>query len=151
MRVFFLKVGYALTRVYEILPLPKIPGVLVVLTYEGKVLLVRHSYGDDGWFLPGGLRMWFKSPIDQARNEIRQELGIEPPNLEPLGNVKSGTRKIDIFVGELSFFRNFKKSPEIETYGFFKESELVDMGIELSPVAQFALLQIGWDAAYAPA
>lgn len=151
MRVLFLKAGYALTRVYEFLPLPKIPGVLVVLRYEGKVLLVQHSYGNDGWQLPGGLRLWFKSAVDQARAEISQELGIRPPVLEYAGKVKAGARKIDLFVGELTEFRNLKKSPEIKTYGFYKEHELAEQKVELSPVTLSVLGRVGFGAKYAPA
>lgn len=151
MRVLFLKAGYALIRVYESLPLPKIPGVLVVLTYEGKLLLVQHTYGKEGWFLPGGLRPWFKSAINQASSEITQELGIETPELKYIGKVKSGPRSIDLFTGELTDFRHFKKSPEIKTYGFYKEHELEDQKIELSPITRQALYRIGWGAVHANA
>lgn len=140
MRVYFLKALYALTRVYGVLPLPKIPGVLVVLRYEDKVLLVRHTYGKDGWFLPGGLRLWFRSAHTQAKEEIKQELGIEPPELIFLGKLVVGSRKIDLFLGELTDFRGIKKSAEIETYGFHMEHELPDLSLGTLR----ALNLIGW-------
>lgn len=140
MKVYFLKAKYTLSRVYEFLPLPKIPGVLVVLLYEDRILLVRHTYGKEGWFLPGGLRPWFRSAHAQANDEIKQELGIEPPQLKFLGKVVVGARKIDLFLGELTDFRGIKKGPEIETYGFHREHELV----ELSQGTLHALTLIGW-------
>ena len=44
---------------------------------EGRVLLVRHSYGSGRWTLPGGGRGRGEDPETCARREIREELGCE--------------------------------------------------------------------------
>ena len=58
--------------------LRKVPleGVTVVARdLENKVLLVRHSFGPEGWFLPGGGMKRGEDPIDAARREMAEETG----------------------------------------------------------------------------
>ena len=51
-------------------------GVAVIaLDGEGRVLLVRHSYGSGHWALPGGGRGQRENPEACARREMREELG----------------------------------------------------------------------------
>ncbi|VVT09466.1 NUDIX hydrolase [Erythrobacter sp. EC-HK427] len=57
---------------------PDLFGVAVLLRDEaGRVLLVRHSYGPDGWALPGGGIGRHDDPAEGARREMREELGCE--------------------------------------------------------------------------
>lgn len=44
---------------------------------RGLVLLVRHSYGERNWELPGGGAEAHESAEDAARREAREEVGIE--------------------------------------------------------------------------
>jgi 8-oxo-dGTP pyrophosphatase MutT (NUDIX family) len=44
---------------------------------DGKVLLVRHSYGSGAWMLPGGLVRRREPFASAARREVREELGID--------------------------------------------------------------------------
>jgi 8-oxo-dGTP pyrophosphatase MutT (NUDIX family) len=39
-------------------------------------LLVRHSYGDRRWMLPGGRVRRGEDPVNTARREMHQELGV---------------------------------------------------------------------------
>ncbi|MEO9255658.1 MAG: NUDIX domain-containing protein, partial [Tepidiformaceae bacterium] len=57
-------------RVYHPITL----GVRVILTSDGKVLLVRHTYRP-GWFLPGGGVHRRESLERAARREVREEAG----------------------------------------------------------------------------
>lgn len=50
-----------------------------------EVLLVRHTYGDGRlWHLPGGLLKRGERPVDGARRELREELGVECDELDEL-------------------------------------------------------------------
>lgn len=54
----------------------RLAGVSVFVTdFEGKLLLVRHSYGPGGWALPGGGMGLREDPEDAARREIAEEVG----------------------------------------------------------------------------
>jgi ADP-ribose pyrophosphatase YjhB (NUDIX family) len=61
-------------------------GVRCVLGDErGRVLLVRHSYGDRRWMLPGGRLRHSESPAAGGAREIAEELRVEADGLKPLG------------------------------------------------------------------
>lgn len=60
-----------------------IAGVNVVVTnLTGDVLLLKHSYGPDVWSLPGGGLRRGEDPLEAARREVREELGIELARIE---------------------------------------------------------------------
>lgn len=49
----------------------------VILDEQGRVLLVRHGYGERNWELPGGRGEEHESAEETARREAREEAGIE--------------------------------------------------------------------------
>jgi 8-oxo-dGTP pyrophosphatase MutT (NUDIX family) len=61
---------------------PKTAGVSVIgLDAQGRVFLVRHSYGSGRWSLPGGGLGYDEDPHACARREMREELGCELDDL----------------------------------------------------------------------
>ncbi|MFI6730309.1 NUDIX hydrolase [Streptomyces sp. R-74717] len=44
---------------------------------DGRILLVRPSYGDGTWEVPGGALDTGENPWQAARREVKEELGIE--------------------------------------------------------------------------
>jgi ADP-ribose pyrophosphatase YjhB (NUDIX family) len=66
-----------------------IAGVSVIVTnLGGDVLLLKHSYGPDVWSLPGGGLGRGEDPLDAARREVREELGIELARIEPVATLE---------------------------------------------------------------
>jgi ADP-ribose pyrophosphatase YjhB (NUDIX family) len=60
-------------------------GVNAVLRdAQGRVLLVRHSYGPPHWTLPGGGHGKREDPAQAVRRELREELSIAIAELEHL-------------------------------------------------------------------
>lgn len=55
---------------------------------DGRILLVRHSYGPPGWYLPGGGVGRGESPEAAARRELREETGCPIEGLAPVGIVE---------------------------------------------------------------
>jgi len=49
----------------------------VILDSEGKVLLVKHSYGKNNWDLPGGKGEDNESAEETAKREVFEEVGLE--------------------------------------------------------------------------
>jgi 8-oxo-dGTP diphosphatase len=49
----------------------------VVVDDSGRVLLVKHSYGELNWELPGGGGEAGESAEETARREMREEVGVE--------------------------------------------------------------------------
>ncbi len=66
-----------------------IAGVSVVVTnIGGDVLLLKHSYGPAVWALPGGGLKRGEDPMEAARREVREELGLELARLEPVAVIE---------------------------------------------------------------
>lgn len=82
------RVGYRVLRVWWLVRRPTSRGVKCVLACGDEILLVRHTYGPRGrWDLPGGGVKRREEPPAAARREVREELGIDLPTLEPLGEL----------------------------------------------------------------
>ena len=55
---------------------PQIEGVRVLaMDAQGRVLLVRHSYGPDSWMPPGGGMATGEDPLPAGARELFEELG----------------------------------------------------------------------------
>jgi 8-oxo-dGTP pyrophosphatase MutT (NUDIX family) len=54
-----------------------IGAATVILDDRGRVLLVKHSYGELNWELPGGRGEPRESAEETARREAREEVGLE--------------------------------------------------------------------------
>ena len=44
---------------------------------DGRILLVRHTYGPRNWELPGGLSLAGEDPASTARRELLEETGLD--------------------------------------------------------------------------
>ena len=75
--------GYVLRRAYLQLVRPRIAGVAVFIEdAEGRVLLIRQSYGTRAWTMPAGGAKRSEDPEPAIRREVREELGCELHALE---------------------------------------------------------------------
>jgi len=70
--------GYLMLRVWWFVRRPHTRGAAVALWHEGKVLLVRTSYRNC-YALPGGFVRRGEPPLQAARRELHEELGIDLP------------------------------------------------------------------------
>jgi 8-oxo-dGTP diphosphatase len=57
-------------------PVVAMGGACVLFKGDGRVLLVRHTYGRLNWELPGGAAEPGESPAETAVREIREETGL---------------------------------------------------------------------------
>lgn len=82
------RVGYRVLRVYWLFARPRKRGVKCVIARGEDVLLVRHTYGRrHQWELPGGGVKRGESPLEAARREIKEELGLELNDWSFLGDL----------------------------------------------------------------
>src|SRR3712207_8104462 len=72
------RVAYRLILAWASVARPSVRGVKCVLRAgDGRVLLVRHHYGDrSAWELPGGGAKRGESAADAAAREALEELGV---------------------------------------------------------------------------
>jgi ADP-ribose pyrophosphatase YjhB (NUDIX family) len=82
-----MRVAYAGLRTYWFVLRPRVVGVKCVLTHENDVLLVRHTYGNRAWDLPGGTVRRRELPRHAAEREMHEELGRRIPDWISLGEL----------------------------------------------------------------
>lgn len=80
-----LRAAYLLMRAYWAVFHPATHGVLVAVWHGGEVLILETSYARQR-SMPGGYRRRRESPIDAARRELREEVGlrVQASELRPL-------------------------------------------------------------------
>jgi len=54
----------------------RVGAAAIITDGEGRVLLVRHTYGRKNWELPGGRVEQGESPMDGAVREVQEESGL---------------------------------------------------------------------------
>lgn len=86
---FAYKLAYAMLQVYWFLFRPQVYGVKCLIEFEGRILLIRNTYGDMRWTFPGGGFKRRESPEMAAAREVREEVGITLTTLRPLGQYTS--------------------------------------------------------------
>lgn len=81
------RVAHRLLRSWWFIARPHVSGVKCALTDGNRVLLVRHTYGNQEWDLPGGGIRRGEKPVAAARREMEEELGVQLDNPRPLGTI----------------------------------------------------------------
>lgn len=79
------KAAFPIARTYWAVVGGHLYGVRCVITCKDHVLLIRHTYGNKNWSLPGGRIAKHESPEAAARREIKEETGISVGSLLELG------------------------------------------------------------------
>jgi 8-oxo-dGTP pyrophosphatase MutT (NUDIX family) len=81
------RAAYRALRVWWFVTRPRKSGVKCVLTDGDQVLLVRHTYGRRHWDIPGGAVKRGEPPLQAARREMREELGIDVADWVSIGEL----------------------------------------------------------------
>jgi 8-oxo-dGTP pyrophosphatase MutT (NUDIX family) len=105
------RLAYAGLRLYWFLRRPEVGGVKCVITDAGRVLLVRHTYGPRAWDLPGGSIKRGEAPLNAARREMHEELGVAIDDWNSLGLV---SLNVDHRRDKLHCFQAEVHAPKIE-------------------------------------
>lgn len=82
------RIASNLLFVYRLVFRPTSHGVRCVVQRGDEVLLVRHTYGNRRWALPGGAMKRGEDPAQTARREMEEELGVDLPDWRPLGELR---------------------------------------------------------------
>jgi ADP-ribose pyrophosphatase YjhB (NUDIX family) len=116
--------------VYWFLAHPEVQGVKCVLTKGDEVLLVRHTYGDREWNLPGGRVRRDEPAAATARREMQEELGVLIEDWSPLGEVVGVVDhrrdRMQCFQAEVRDGRLDIDRGELSSVAWFSRRELPD-------------------------
>src|SRR3954463_5938324 len=84
------RLALLLLRASWVLARAKSSGLRCVTRPGDEILLVRHSYGDRRWMLPGGRVRRGEDAAATARREMAQELGVACPGGTSPGPPRGG-------------------------------------------------------------
>jgi ADP-ribose pyrophosphatase YjhB (NUDIX family) len=74
-------------------------GVKCLLTHEGEVLLVRHTYGRrDTWYVPGGAARRGEQMMGAAARELEEELGVRDLPLVDMASLDMRLERIAVHI-----------------------------------------------------
>jgi ADP-ribose pyrophosphatase YjhB (NUDIX family) len=85
-----------------------------LVTNEGSLLFVRHTYGPREWELPGGRQRRHELPGEALARELREELGIEvsdPVLLTTFNGPRQYSNNRVSFFGVALTSRDIKRDP----------------------------------------
>ena len=127
-------------------PSYRIGTVAVIITDDGRVLLVQHTYRN-GWGLPGGMIGWREEPIETVKREIEEEVNllveeVGPTHVEHMRKPRRVEWYFDLRLAEGCLDSDAKvNSPEIEEVRWFALDDLPPLEKEASTVRR-AMLEI---------
>jgi ADP-ribose pyrophosphatase YjhB (NUDIX family) len=73
-----MRIAFTLARVWWFLRRPRTQGIFAAVWWDGRLLLIRNSYRA-GESAPGGRLDRGESPLEGARRELREEVGLDLP------------------------------------------------------------------------
>jgi 8-oxo-dGTP pyrophosphatase MutT (NUDIX family) len=76
-RALLYKLLYRIVQVYWFVFRPQVRGVRCLIEDRNRFLLIRQTYGDMRWTLPGGLIKRGETPEQAVRREVGEEVGLE--------------------------------------------------------------------------
>ena len=84
-----LRIAHRVRHRWRMMRGTRLEGVSVILRdLEGRVLLVRHSYGTSAWSLPGGGLKRGENAEEAACREIREEVCCDAQKLRCIGRIE---------------------------------------------------------------
>lgn len=138
-RRWAIRCAYVALRIYWFIVRPQMSGVKCVITHGDEVLLVRHTYGNRSWDLPGGTVRRRELPVDTAGREMREEIGRQITDWVALGELYVNTNhhrdNLHLFHGRLQDRRVELQLSELAEASWFRRDELpADIGRFVRPI-----------------
>lgn len=98
----------------------------IILNDKGEILLLKHTYRDSPWGMPGGW-MNYEQPQEGLEREVFEETSLKIKSEQVL-DVSYGNKphRVDIYIKGTFIGGEFKKSAEVSDYGFYKIGEWPD-------------------------
>jgi 8-oxo-dGTP pyrophosphatase MutT (NUDIX family) len=87
------RIAYRVLQLFWFTARPRKQGVKCLLTCRDRVLLVRHTYGNRAWDIPGGALKRHEAPAAAAHREMREELGLQGVDWTGIGVVRGNVHR----------------------------------------------------------
>jgi 8-oxo-dGTP diphosphatase len=138
------RLAYRCLQVFWFFARPHKQGVKCLVTHDGQVLLVRHTYGRRSWDLPGGALKRGEPPLVAATREMNEELGLDDVVWRSIGELHG---RVDCRRDTIHLFTTDLRSPqvhidlaELAMSGWFERGRLpADLAPYVEPILIRAL------------
>lgn len=78
MKPLLYKIAYKILKIYWFIFRPKTQGVkCLIIKNNGDILLIKNSYGNKSWNLPGGGIKKNETFVEAVKREVKEELRID--------------------------------------------------------------------------
>jgi ADP-ribose pyrophosphatase YjhB (NUDIX family) len=128
MRRFFYKIGYPAAMVFWFIFRPRTFGVRCIVVNRGRILLIKNSYNNRGWDLPGGGVHRGENLDQAAMREVFEETGIRLKGVRKIGEFENREEYkrdlVNVFVGATEQEEMATDYGEIETGQWFDLSNI---------------------------
>ena len=138
------RLAYRSLQVFWFLARPHKQGVKCLVLHDGRVLLVRHTYGRRSWDLPGGSIKRGEPPRTAAAREMNEELGLDGVPWRAIGELQGRADRrrdtIHLFTTELPSPQVHIDLGELAATGWFQRERLpADLAPYVEPILTRAL------------
>ena len=82
------RIAYRALQAFWFVARPPKQGVKCLVTCHDRVLLVRHTYGNRAWDVPGGAMKRGEPPLSAAGREMDEELGLAAAEWRAIGEIR---------------------------------------------------------------
>lgn len=125
----FIKLIVLSRKLYWFIFRPRRTGVKCLISYDGKILLIRNSYYPDIWTLPGGGVKSSEEPESAVKREVAEEIGLNLESVSLVGKYESDREyKKDVihcFYSQLTSSQTLKTSKvEVISAEWFDQNSL---------------------------
>jgi 8-oxo-dGTP pyrophosphatase MutT (NUDIX family) len=133
------RLAYRALQLFWLVRRPVKVGVKCLVVNDDRILLVRHTYGNRAWDLPGGSLHRHEQPLTGAQREMREELGVRDAAWTALGivhgTVDHRRDTIHCYRAELPSTAVVLDRGELQTAAWFAPGELpADLGPYVTPI-----------------
>lgn len=77
---------FPLRSTYRKIFRPKTKGVKVIIRHKDEILLIKNTYGNKKWNLPGGGVKRKENFAQAAKREVKEEIGIKLVDVKRIGS-----------------------------------------------------------------
>jgi ADP-ribose pyrophosphatase YjhB (NUDIX family) len=123
-----LRVGYPFWKFSWFFTRPHLEGAACLVERQGRILLVRMSYGPNLWNLPGGRIRRGERPEAAALRETVEEVGLILPHVYRIGCIDKAhgyaSERLHIYYGEAPIAEFVTDDFEIKEAKWFRPANL---------------------------
>jgi len=128
LKAIIYRLGYPVAKAYWFFRRPNTEGVRCVVINQNKIVLIRHTYGNVNWTVPGGGVKKIEGLKEAARREVKEEIGLNLSKIKKVGEIYNNQDfkkdTVHVFVAETEIDALHLDSSEVKEAVWFNLNNL---------------------------